>query len=178
MQTSMVSRTEHLFALTIGTMLVVTGATLGGVCAQDAEIIILRDVPPRPATRQAAPVPPFAVRTSPDVDVSAMKGIGSSLVMAVPNGAFLSDMEAAAVAPNAPLLQGIESNIAISGRPGSDALAGGTKRLGGGALADTVRSSVAERGVAPLSLLGRTSGTVQRATQGLGQTIHGAIVRP
>ena len=176
MQTNTVSRTAQLFALMIGTLLIVSGATADSVGAQDAEIIILREVPPRPATRQAVPAPPFAVRTSPDIDVSAMKGIGSSLVMAVPDGAFLSDREAAAVAPNAPILQGIEHSIAISGKPGSDVLAGGTKRLGSGALANTIRSSVAESGSAPLSLLGRTSGTVQRATRGLGQTVHGAIV--
>lgn len=137
----------------------------------------MRDVPPRPATRQAVPAPPFAVKTSPDVDVAAMERISPSLMTAIPNDALLSDAEAAVVAPNAPILQGIGSNIAVSGSPDSDALAGSTQRLGSGVLANTVKSSIAERGIAPLSSLGRTSGTVQRATQGLRQTIQRAIVR-
>ena len=177
MQTNTAFRPRHCLSLAIGTLLIVCGTWVRSAAAQEAEIIILRDVPPRPATRQAAPAPPFAVKTSPDIDVSAMKRISPSLVTAVPNSALLSDMEAAAVAPNAPILQGIDGNIAIGGLAGTDPLAGGTKRLGSGALANTIKMGVANRGVAPLSSLGRTGNTVQRATQGLGQAIHGAILK-
>lgn len=142
-------------------------------------IIVLREVPPRIAIRPALPAPPFLVKTAPEIDVSAMSRISPALMSALPisRGELLSDLEAATIAPDMPILSGTARVVTAGGGSlVSPALAGGSRNVGSHPVADGIRSSLAAAGLLPRSSVAGSGAAIQQATRGLGTTIRNALV--
>ncbi len=163
------------------TIALVASATLVSVCvvprlvqAAEGQIIVLREVPRRVAYRPGTPAPPFAVKTTPPIDVTPVNRIGRSITVGIPEGELVSDLEAASITAKAPagfLIVG--GNVGLRGETsraaqrrsnnldGSNAAMGPLQRLGP-SLSSQFRS------------VGRT---IVNATSGLGTAIGSAAAR-
>ena len=157
-----VSFSRLALASALAAAVVATAMPVPPVLAQEGQIIILREVPRRPAYRQGPPAEPLAVRTGPEVDVSPAESIVHSVVGGLTQGALVSDIEAAAVSSNAPIGTNTARGAAAAARPGS--------------LVNAARLDGARRST---SVLSRSSsgpgGVVVRATSGLGATIRNTV---
>lgn len=132
--------------------------------AQEGQIIVIRPVPSRPATRPGVPAPPLAVRTAPPVDVSPARPIRDAVGLGVPNAVVLSDTEAAAMSTGAGLsLRG--SVQSLGGRIGRASNSGGhrTSDIGQASGGPSARQ------------FGGVATSVPRATGGLGRSIVNAV---
>ena len=74
------SATSVILSLVTSAILLATSVVPPQVQAGEGQIIILRKVPSRPATRPGVPAPPLAVKTAPPVDVSPVKEIGQARI--------------------------------------------------------------------------------------------------
>ncbi len=169
------SATSVILSLVTSAILLATSVVPPQVQAGEGQIIILRKVPSRPATRPGVPAPPLAVKTAPPVDVSPVKEIGQAITVGIGEGVLLTDFEAATISANAPLQRGIEGGVSGLGEQISRA-AGGRSRLSSGA--GTVLSPIGALqglGSSTSSQFRAAGGMITGATSGLGNTIRSAV---
>ena len=174
------SKSRLLVALCLGTIAAASAGITAPACAQEGQIVILRKVPPRIAYREAVPAPPFAVKTAPEVDLSAIdlsatEGITPSVVAGVPGATLISDLEAASIAANTALLGGVDELGSRLGSQISGQLGGNFTGIGKGSSGGAVAAQLGQLGLLSQSRLSAAGGSVRRATDGLGQTIVHAV---
>ncbi len=167
------SATGVILSLVTSAILLATSVVPPQVQAGEGQIIILRKVPSRPATRPGVPAPPLAVKTAPPVDVSPVNEIGQAITVGIGEGVLLTDFEAATISANAPLQRG--GGVSGLGEQISRA-AGGRSRLSSGA--GTVLSPIGALqglGSSTSSQFRAAGGMITGATSGLGNTIRSAV---
>ncbi len=139
------------------------------VLAADGKIVVIRQVPPRPAYRQGPPGPAVEVSTTPRIDLSATGRISPTVLDAVPNAEIISDGEAAAIAGGAAPLQPQPSSGGLTGLAAGE----GARRTGG----TDVRGqfgALQSLGTIPTQV-GAAGRSVSRATSGLSNTVRRAL---
>ncbi len=141
--------------------------------AGEGEIIILRKVPPRPAIRDAPPAPPLAVRTAPDIDLSAVNRISGVVLDSTAAIRPLSDREAASISAEPVIGSGLPAKTSKLGPSVLDAL--GQRRGGTGSDRAGIGGTRLFGGATPATSLRGTGGTIRRATGGLGVAIGKAV---
>jgi hypothetical protein len=128
--------------------------------AGEGEIILLREVPPRIAYREATPGPVISkVNASPRQQViNALDGTTA--------GRELSDDEFAQVGTGKPALGGDGPISTLPAALGSAGL-----NLGGGTIAGGASANLGGMN----ALIGAGAGAVGQATQGIGRTVNGML---
>lgn len=165
-----------LVAFAVVGMLAAGDAVMTTAAAQQGQIIVLRDVPPRIAYREEAPAPPFAVSTTPDVDLSATRTVGPRVVADVPSITIISDLEAARISTNASISIGVGGLSGTLNAATLPLLGTGTTGRMEGASAGGLALLPHHLGTVAQGPLTAGGGDVQRATSMLGQTIRSAVV--
>ncbi|KQO02392.1 MULTISPECIES: hypothetical protein [Stenotrophomonas] len=165
----MAGRNPYLFPILIGCLLAMgasgTAQASGarqGVKAQPGEIVLLRDVPTRPAYRMQPPGMALIVDPSPRRELAAALGTGGGI----------DELDE----------DGYASIDSATDRP-SSAHAGGTtvERVTGSMVGTTLGHAMGEGGMLSGSQLARTiggpMGAVGGATRGIGDQVRGALAQ-
>lgn len=141
--------------------------------AGEGELIILREVPYRPAVRESTPAPPLAVKVSPEFNASVITGAMRGLASRVSTSAILTDVEAATISANAPL-QSVGAGVIAFGEQLTGAIINESRVLGARGAGLGVMSAVQGLGARLPLQVGVAGTAVRRATGGLGDAIRRA----